>query len=438
MYTPEQVAKALSVKRLGGVCFINFCADGETLLLKDFDKYVYSLVKEGHYAEIVTNCTITPMIDKILSFEKEILLNKKSKDYLQMKLIVRRIIACIPFVGKPFLRSTRKCRIWLKYVYPIRKRKLFNNNIWFFLYTPTHGNLGDHAIAIAAENMFKKLNIIYFEVSFNLLEEYQSYGILNAFDGCNLVLNGGGNLGTLWMNCEQLTRDIIQSNPNSKIVILPNSFYYDNTKKGQEELKKSIQIYNKHEHLYLFAREKLSFEAMQGIYNNVFLVPDMVFSLDYSIDESIEREGILVCLRNDIERTMLESDRIKLEKLLASTSLRVTFTDTVLSHNIDPEDRKKEVYNKLSEFNKAQIVITDRLHGMIFSAITGTPCIVINSMSPKIRGCMEWVKTCDYIKYTDDIDAIHELLPEIINRKNDKVDISEEKYAKVWSVLKEF
>lgn len=88
MYTPEQVAKALSVKRLGGVCFINFCADGETLLLKKFDEYVYSLVKEGHYAEIVTNCTITPMSDKILSFEKEVLKRiefKCSFHYLELK-----------------------------------------------------------------------------------------------------------------------------------------------------------------------------------------------------------------------------------------------------------------------------------------------------------------------------------------------------------------
>lgn len=72
-YSPEQVAKAFSKERVGGIAFMNFCADGETLLLNDLDKYVRALVEQGHYAEIVTNCTVTPMLDKILAFPPELL-----------------------------------------------------------------------------------------------------------------------------------------------------------------------------------------------------------------------------------------------------------------------------------------------------------------------------------------------------------------------------
>ena len=87
-YTPEQVARALSVKRMGGVCFINSCADGETLLTKDIDLYFKAVVEEGHYLEIVTNLTITPMIDKILSWDKNLLKRvefKCSFHYLELK-----------------------------------------------------------------------------------------------------------------------------------------------------------------------------------------------------------------------------------------------------------------------------------------------------------------------------------------------------------------
>lgn len=87
-YAPELIGKAFSKKRLGGTCFFNFCADGETLLQKDIDKYIYEVVKQGHFVEIVTNLTITPMIQRILSWEKEILERiefKCSFHYLELK-----------------------------------------------------------------------------------------------------------------------------------------------------------------------------------------------------------------------------------------------------------------------------------------------------------------------------------------------------------------
>ena len=87
-YSPEQVARALSPKRLGGQAFMNICADGETLLLKDLDAYVKLLAEDGHYPEIVTNCTITPMLEKILSWDRELLAQvefKCSFHYLELK-----------------------------------------------------------------------------------------------------------------------------------------------------------------------------------------------------------------------------------------------------------------------------------------------------------------------------------------------------------------
>lgn len=87
-FSAQHVAKALSKERLGGVAYVNFCAEGETLLTKNIDIYIYELAKAGHYIEIVTNATVTPMIDKILSWEKEILKRiefKCSFHYLELK-----------------------------------------------------------------------------------------------------------------------------------------------------------------------------------------------------------------------------------------------------------------------------------------------------------------------------------------------------------------
>ena len=72
-YTPSQVGYALRKERLGGAAYINMCGDGETLLLRDLPAYLFNFLTEGHYVEVVTNLTITPVLEEILRFPKELL-----------------------------------------------------------------------------------------------------------------------------------------------------------------------------------------------------------------------------------------------------------------------------------------------------------------------------------------------------------------------------
>mgnify|MGYP003771262597 CR=1 FL=1 len=65
-YSPEIVKKALSKRRLGGTCLVNFCAGGETLLPEKVVDYIRVLLEEGHYVMIVTNATMTKRFKQIL------------------------------------------------------------------------------------------------------------------------------------------------------------------------------------------------------------------------------------------------------------------------------------------------------------------------------------------------------------------------------------
>ena len=58
---------------------------------------------------------------------------------------------------------------------------------------------------------------------------------------------------------------------------------------------------------------------------------------------------------------------------------------------------------KLQEFADAEFVITDRLHGMVFAAITETPCIVFSNYNQKVKGTYEWISCLPYIKYARDV-----------------------------------
>ena len=297
------------------------------------------------------------------------------------------------------------------------KRKLRNNYKFefnkdyktvFLLMTPEHGNVGDQAIAKAETNFLHNNGINYIEITSRKLGEMKWAQQLDVFNGFPILINGGGNLGTLWMDVEILQREIVQKNPKSKILFLPNTIFYEKNEQGQKELRRSIQIYNRHKKLTLYAREQTSYDFMKPIYRDVQIAPDMVLSLKES-NSKTERNGCLLCLRGDCEktRTQLQDDIIR-DQAKALFGAAVNNTDMVVQGPIVSSDRENALENKFREFQSAELVITDRLHGMIFCAITGTPCIVVDSKSPKVRGCYEWIKHLDYIRFADDVSDIEQ------------------------------
>jgi hypothetical protein len=73
MYTAEHIGSALSVDRLGGICFFSICGAGETMMVDELSAIVYNILKQGHYVNITTNGTITKKFEQFKSFPKEYL-----------------------------------------------------------------------------------------------------------------------------------------------------------------------------------------------------------------------------------------------------------------------------------------------------------------------------------------------------------------------------
>lgn len=319
-----------------------------------------------------------------------------------------------------YLICKKRIRIheWFIYVFPYFIKKIRNPSSVFLILTPEHNNMGDHAIAMAEIDILNKLGIKYIEITGTKLFELQQQNFLSFMNGSTIMFNGGGNLGTLWISIEKITRQIIVENPKSKIIIFPNTIYYEDSEFGRKELQKSIDIYNRHSNLTIYAREIKSYEMMKKIYNNVKLVPDIVLTLDYT-HYNFNRNGCLLCLRNDCEKTLRSDDEKQIYRTIFKLfGENIKKTDTCVDYMVSIKDRNSEVEKKLQEFSHAKLVITDRLHAMIFSAITGTPCIVVNSKSPKVKGCYEWIKNLSYIKFANNIDEIENLYKQIPNDYN--------------------
>lgn len=311
----------------------------------------------------------------------------------------------------------KKRSLYRQYKHAFLSKKKTNDKTVFLILTPEHTNLGDHAIAFSEAELLRQHGFDYIEITGAKLLELQKYGLLGIMNGHSIIVNGGGNLGTLWYDVEELTRNVITSNPKSHIYILPNTIFYEDTEWGHAEFEASKRIYNHHKNLYLYARESISFEIMHKAYRNVKLVPDMVLRLN-RVDPNTQRKGCLLCLRNDREKTLPDQCISQIKNILQPFFENdIVETDMHTPTDVSIAARNCSLDQKFQEFRNASLVITDRLHGMIFCAITATPCIVINSKSPKVKGCYQWLEHLEYIQFCSDVTKIPTIVSNITAAK---------------------
>ncbi len=286
---------------------------------------------------------------------------------------------------------------------------------------PEHGNIGDHAIVVAEREFFKK----YFpgraivdvaDSAFPLVaRKFRELRGQNAW----LTIVGGGSLGNLWLGAEKAYRKIFATFPRERIVIFPQTCFFEKKGAWKQELARSRDAYSKHKDLHIFIRDKsVDFtreKIMPTARERVYSVPDIVLSLDRSAPK-FERKGVLLCFRADKEKVVPAEMLAAIEENLRSRGESCSRTDTVVPYGVPAFAREIEVEKKFDEFRRSRLVITDRLHGMIFATITGTPCIAVNNISKKVQGVWElWIRErFPYVKFVENADEIPALLDEML------------------------
>ena len=296
--------------------------------------------------------------------------------------------------------------------------------------TPEHENLGDSAIVIAQKAFLEKCGVPANRIKEVTFSEYKRYHKLlhRLLMHTNVIITqlGGGNMGDQWLEEERLHRQLLVDFPKNPEIIFPQTIFYTVTKKGKEEQKKSIEYYNGRKNLILFARERKSYELMKSLYPDsaVFVAPDIVLS---AFQETFgvrtqKRETILLCMRNDVEKSLTSEEHTIIENYLQNNGYSFRVTDMYSDCPVTKENREECVRQKMEEFASAKLVITDRLHGMIFSAITGTPCIVFGNYNHKVEGTYEWIKYLEYIRFVRSVDEMKSAFTLLINMTNCQYD----------------
>lgn len=295
--------------------------------------------------------------------------------------------------------------------------------------TPLHTNLGDSAIVIAQKAFLRRCGIEderIVEVSFPDQLRYRKV-IKGAARSFRLITQlGGGNMGSQWLEEELLHRRITQDFPRHPMIIFPQTIYYTPDEEGQKERRASIPIYNGHKKLTMVARERRSFQIMKELYpdTNLLLIPDIVLSADmdtFGVHPQ-PRQGVLMCMRSDAERSMTDEERAALEAMVRDQGMELQQTDTHSATNVTAEQREEMVREKLEQIAGTQLLITDRLHGMVFAAITGTPCIVFGNYNHKVKGTYEWISHLPYICFVNNREEAKQCMPRLLEMRDCRYD----------------
>lgn len=282
--------------------------------------------------------------------------------------------------------------------------------------TPEYNNLGDLAIAYATReyivNNFDKqfIEVTEREIDFKL-NEVKKY----IRDDDLLLLQGGGNLGDVYYDQQRIRKKVIMSFPNNSIILMPQTMYFSKTQDGKKSLRITAELFKEHKKLVLFAREQFSYNKMKNAFSNqTYIAPDIVLTLSNK-EARQKRCGVGICLRNDKEGALNLTEKEYIIDEAKKVFAKVHAIDTITSENVCIKDRKLQLDKMWSEISRNQLIITDRLHGVIFSVITNTPCIALANNNKKVQGICKWLESYPGINYCDDPYEIKKCMEAMIN-----------------------
>ena len=288
--------------------------------------------------------------------------------------------------------------------------------------SPDYPNIGDHAIAMAERKFFSDFfpEYDFIEISCTQYVRENPRIKLAIKEEDVILISGGGYTGNIYLRLQDITTHIIQMFPKNSIIVCPQTMFFEGGKFCDLERNRIISIYEKHTSLMLVARENRTYNLYESMFSDNIkksLAPDMAFYL--KIDEIKERQGALFCLRDDKESNgKISAYEVKM--ILMKYFSNVSEFSTISDESVMLCNREGIVLEILNKILKAEIVITDRLHCMIFCVITNTPCIVMDNSTGKVFNVFKTLPIQNIVRMCESIKEINSLIQELI-----KFDVTE-------------
>lgn len=328
----------------------------------------------------------------------------------------------------------RKLQFYFKFGYKIKKLHKRGKNVYVCAVSAVHGNMGDQALGYCRMKFLNGIGIPDEDiVEYTTRDKMRYWPQICKIHSKEdiIILRGGGYWGDLWLDGFEEILSYIKQFPNNNIIVFPQSVYFSDTDVGREQLQLSQKIIKKALKLTIFARDLNSKKLLLQYYpnTNIFVTPDTVLSYKPQIRKIDKRIDILLCLRNDKEK----NDKLNIEKnvqeVLKGINLEIGKQDTNIDFNMKNfSEREEKLFEIWNRFAEARLIITDRLHGMIFATITGTPCIVFNNIDGKVYEQYKWIKDLGYVIYLENTDNLKLEIKKMLNLQS--IDYPIEKIRK--------
>lgn len=322
-----------------------------------------------------------------------------------------------------FLRRALRAAKWriefLGWIFTIKCSK----NIFVFG-APFHSNMGDQAQSYCTDVWIKSSYPGYMVRIYDTAELSQdNYRLLRRIKKyCNkkdkVFLHSGYHTTDLYMLEENMQRKVVSLFLDRQIVMLPQTINYTT----EEEQICAQKVYNSHPDLVMMCRDEVSYKTAERLFPKCkrLLVPDIVTTMIGTKTYNKQRKGILLCLRNDKESKISQSERKQLVTDISEIDTYY-FSDTTIAMSAQEikKNREKILHDLWEEYAGYCAIITDRYHGTIFSLIANTPVIVISSTDHKLNSGVNWFPASfnAYVRYVPDLREVADNVRNIYARE---------------------
>ena len=260
----------------------------------------------------------------------------------------------------------------------------------WFVNVPSHANLGDQAMTLASRKWIREnyperelVEITRESVTCRMPDVVSL--MKKAMGENDIIFIQGGYTSCDRSPNETAHRIRAKTFLKNRIVFFPQTVFY--TSEKQRDI--TAGIYNAHGNILFLARDEVSFNTVKDAFGgiDVLLYPDVVSSLIGRTDfeRAAEKKNILLVIREDSEKKY-STDEINRLKEKLSAKFTVENGDLMISkNNQTPEEYKKIIFGMFSKMSGYELIITDRFHGILFSVISGTKAIAIDSIDHRVR-----------------------------------------------------
>lgn len=310
---------------------------------------------------------------------------------------------------------------------------------------PNHRNCGDSAIWLGERVMLRRRGA---RIAYTCWTQNYSERVLRTtMPRGTVLLNGGGNFGSLWPIHHDLRLQVLETLRDYKVVQLPQSLHFDPS--DRETFDRTARAVARHPDFTLLVRDRNSLAIGERLGARTILCPDAAHYLDLP-RLAAPRLDCFVLARQDKEATcsLARED-------LAELCTSVERADWLDEPSMPPLLQRLEVpmfrgafhrprvwqrlfqplqlryFDALAEQRvrrgaallcRGRIVLTDRLHAHILSSLMGIPDVVLDNSYGKVHDYIRcWMSDYPECYPVRDVQESRERVRSLLSRRNESL-----------------